>query len=216
MNGKKQRIAIGASVLSAVAASLCCILPLAAVILGVSGFAASAVFVKWRPLLLAVTAALLAAAWYFTYRKPKAACCGEGACAATPAAKWNKLILWMATLVVVAVAAFPLYGGIFDRLLSRAATPGPTASASAPAAISPAANLATLKAAMPSLECDLCANGVQATVQKLPGVHDAQVSYSNKQAVVHYDPEKISPDKIIAAIDHTGYKAEPLNPKEQP
>ncbi len=212
MNDKKQQTAIVASVLSAIAASLCCLLPLAAVILGVSGFAASSVFVKWRPVLLAATFALLGAAWYFTYRKPKIACCAEEtACAAKPAAKWNKLVLWLASAVVAAVAAFPLYGGVIARLMSPAAVHAASVQAGTPspgpALVATPANLAALKVAIPSLECDLCANGVQATVQKLPGVHDTQVSYQSKQAVVHYNPDKITQARLLEAINQTGYKA---------
>ena len=60
------------SVLSAIAASLCCIGPLVAVIVGASGFAAAGLFAQWRPLFLTITVLMLVAAWYLTYRHPKA------------------------------------------------------------------------------------------------------------------------------------------------
>src|SRR2546422_2101164 len=107
MKADKQKAVIGASFMSAVAPSLCCIGPLVAVPLGASGFAASAVFEKWRPVFLGVTFVLLGLAWYLTYRKPKAACEEGSACATKPVAKWNKVVLWVATLFVFAAAAFP-------------------------------------------------------------------------------------------------------------
>jgi hypothetical protein len=54
-------------------ALLCCIGPLVAVALGASGFAAAALFAKWRPLFLTITGLLLVAAWYLTYWRPKGA-----------------------------------------------------------------------------------------------------------------------------------------------
>src|SRR3989442_9864443 len=68
-----QRATLGSSVLAAITASLCCIGPLVAVVLGASGFAASAVFEKWRPVFLVVTVALLGLALYLTYPDPKTA-----------------------------------------------------------------------------------------------------------------------------------------------
>src|SRR5229473_3100431 len=90
-----QKATLGGSVLAAITASLCCIGPLVAVLLGASGFAASAVFEKWRPVFLVVTFALLALAWYLTYRKPKAACADGLACATKLVSKWNKVVLWL-------------------------------------------------------------------------------------------------------------------------
>src|SRR5258708_30624575 len=100
-----QKATLGGSVLAAIAASLCCIGPLVAVLLGASGFAASAVFEKLRPVFLGVTFALLALAWYLTYHKPKAACEEGSTCATKPVAKWYKVVLWIATLFVLAAAA---------------------------------------------------------------------------------------------------------------
>src|SRR5215469_7158452 len=74
---KPQVLAMGASAVSAIAAALCCIIPLGAMLLGLGGFAGSALFAKWRPIMLAVSLTLLALAWYFTYRKPLTACSQE-------------------------------------------------------------------------------------------------------------------------------------------
>jgi copper chaperone CopZ len=52
-------------------------------------------------------------------------------------------------------------------------------------------------------------------LKKQPGVRQAQVSFDTKEAVVQYDVTKLSPEKIIATIDETGFKAEPTTRKEQ-
>ena len=94
---EREKLALGGSVLSAIAASLCCIGPLVAVIVGASGFAAAGLFAQWRPLFLTIAALMLAGACYLTYRHPKAGNCSTEGCSQNPVARWNKVILWVAT-----------------------------------------------------------------------------------------------------------------------
>ena len=208
MNKSKalQKATLGGSILAAITASLCCIGPLVAVLLGASGFAASAVFEKWRPVFLGVTFALLGLAWYLTYRKPKANCEEGSACATKPVSKWNKVILWVATGFVLIAAAFPS----LSSAILRATQP------TAPVVVADE-NTAVLKVKIPSMDCAACALNIQSVLKKQAGVQQAQVSFDTKEAVVQYDATKLSPEKIIAAIDQTGFKAEPTttNKKEQ-
>jgi len=75
---EKEKLALGGSFLSAIAASLCCIGPFVAVIVGARGFAAAGLFAQWRPPFLTITALMLAAAWYLGYRRPKPGTCMAG------------------------------------------------------------------------------------------------------------------------------------------
>lgn len=199
-----QKATLGGSILAAITASLCCIGPLVAVLLGAGGFAASAVFEKWRPVFLGVTFALLALAWYLTYRKPKAACEEGSACATKPVSKWNKVILWFATGFVLIAAAFP---SLSSAILRATQTTAPVAGADE--------NTAVLKVKIPSMDCAACALNIQSVLKKQAGVVSAQVSFDTKDAVVRYDATKLSPEKIIAAIDQTGFKTEPTTQKEK-
>ena len=195
-----QKVTLGGSLLAAITASLCCIGPLVAVVLGAGGFAASAVFEKWRPVFLGVTFALLALAWYLTYRKPKADCEEGSTCATKPVAKWNKVVLWFATGVVLVTAAFPS--------LSSAILRG--TQSNAPVVVTDA-NSAVLKVKIPSMDCAACALNIQSVLKKQAGVQQAQVSFDTKEAVVQYDATKLSPQDITATIDQTGFKAEPAD-----
>ncbi len=200
-----QKATLGGSVLAAITASLCCIGPLVAVLLSASGFAASAAFEKWRPVFLGITFALLALAWYLTYGKPKAACEEGSTCATKPVSKWNKVILWFATAFVVIAAAFPSLSSAILRATQRGA----------PVTVA-GGNSAVLTVKIPSMDCAACALNIQSVLKKQPGVLQAQVSFDTKEAVVQYDATKLSPEKIIAAIDQTGFKAEPTTKKEKP
>ena len=199
-----QKASLGGSILAAITSSLCCIGPLAAVALGAGGFAASAVFEKLRSLFLGVTFALLGLAWYLTYRKPKANCEEDSACATKPVAKWNKVVLGFATGVVLVTAAFPS--------LSSAILRG--TQSNAPVAVADE-NSGVLRVKIPSMDCAACALNVQSVLKKQAGIQQARVDFATKEAVVRYVATKLSPKKIIAAIDRTGFKAEPTTRKEQ-
>jgi copper chaperone CopZ len=202
MNKSKalQQATLGGSLLAAITASLCCIGPLLAMVLGAGGFAASALFEKWRPLFLGVTFVLLSVAWYLTYWKPKAAWAEGSACATKPVSQWNKMVLWFATSVVLLMAAFP---SLSSAILRATQTNPPIVVADASSVI--------LKVKIPSMECAACAIGIQEKLRQKAGVMAAQVSYDTKEAAVHYNPTKISSSDIISTIDGTGYKAEPTN-----
>lgn len=58
------------------------------------------------------------------------------------------------------------------------------------------------------MTCGGCEAGVKLKVKKLDGVTSVEASYDEGTAVVTYDPEKVTPGQIIAAIEELGYDAE--------
>ena len=45
-------------------------------------------------------------------------------------------------------------------------------------------------------------------VKRLDGIYQVDASYKDDKAVVAYEPSKVSPEEIKAAINKAGYKAE--------
>ena len=97
------------SLIGGALASVCCIVPLAFALLGISGAAFAHRFAPYRPYLLALTYGLLAAAFHFTYRPATAACGPGGECERPRTSRAGKVALWIAVVVVVLTTAFPLY-----------------------------------------------------------------------------------------------------------
>lgn len=58
------------------------------------------------------------------------------------------------------------------------------------------------------MTCGGCEAGVKLKVKRLDGVAAVDASYDDGTAVVTYDPEKVTPEQIIAAIEELGYDAE--------
>jgi mercuric ion transport protein len=108
-----QRASLAATLASAIAASICCIGPLAAAFLGLTGLGALVKYDRYRPYLAALTLALLAGAFYLTYRpQPVAACAPGSLCEeAGPdrVQKLNRAALWIVTVVVLVVLTFPTW-----------------------------------------------------------------------------------------------------------
>ncbi len=107
---KTARLGLAGAVVSAAAASLCCIGPLLLMGLGVSGAWISrlTLFEAYRPLFIAVAIAFLGLGFYRTYHKPKeTACATDSYCANPISQKINKVALWTVTLIVAGILLFP-------------------------------------------------------------------------------------------------------------
>lgn len=57
----------------------------------------------------------------------------------------------------------------------------------------------------PDISCQHCQQAIEQAVGALPGVERVQVAISDKRVEVHYDPARVSPDQIVAALDEEGY-----------
>src|SRR5688572_31587027 len=82
-------------------------------------------------------------------------------------------------------------------------TPG---TAAAPVDIKPSGPQA-LKVTLPveGMTCAACQANVQRALSAAPGVSKAAVNLMMHEATVHYDPAATSPEKLVAAINDTGY-----------
>jgi mercuric transport protein len=57
------------------------------------------------------------------------------------------------------------------------------------------------------MTCGGCAMGVRTALKRLDGVARADVSYEEEKAVVTFDPDKVSTDRMLEAIREFGYTA---------
>lgn len=56
------------------------------------------------------------------------------------------------------------------------------------------------------MHCDGCANTIETLVGKEPGVRMVAVSFAERQARVLYDPEALSEERLIQAIQKPGFQ----------
>ncbi|MGH9811082.1 MAG: mercuric transporter MerT family protein [Terriglobia bacterium] len=102
------RLAAAGGIIGALAASSCCILPVALFSLGVSGawignFTQLALY---QPYFIAVTIGFIGAGYWLVYRSSKVACAEGEACARPLPNKFVKTALVAATVIVIAAWGF--------------------------------------------------------------------------------------------------------------
>jgi copper chaperone CopZ len=56
------------------------------------------------------------------------------------------------------------------------------------------------------MHCDGCAETVKAMLRMEPGVEASEVSYAEGTARILFDPARIDRDRLIAAIEKSGYR----------
>lgn len=97
--------------LAALAASTCCVLPLALGALGIGGTFASSlgVFAPYQTAFRIAAIALLGAGFWFVYARRPVVAVGA-ACAPSRAAGWAEPVLWTGALVLATVLSEPVWG----------------------------------------------------------------------------------------------------------
>lgn len=106
----RQALAAAGGLLGALAASSCCILPLALFGVGISG-AWIGTFTRlapYQPYFLAVAIAFLGYGYWLAYRSARLGCAQGDACARSAPSSLVKAVLVIATLLVAAALAFDL------------------------------------------------------------------------------------------------------------
>jgi copper chaperone CopZ len=184
------------TVAAAIAASLCCILPILAAVTGLGAIAAGAEFEKWRPYLLGVTGLLLAAGLIFAWRDRKTNCAPKSMCATKSISRWNWIALALVAALAVGLAAFPYYSGAVARMALGA--PGPAQSVSA-------AHVAKAIFRIPDLDCPACAVSLSSALRKLPGVLDVSSDVDAHRAVISYDPTALNATALENVITGAGF-----------
>ncbi len=192
----------GAGLLVAITASLCCITPVLALISGVSGMAASFLWLEpLRPFMIGLTVAVLGFAWHQKL-KPKSAevdCACESGEEEKTSFMQTKTFLGLVTVLAGLMVAFPNYSyAFYPEATNNTVTTEPFE-----------VRQVDLKVA--KMTCTGCEAPINHEVSKLAGVSEVKASYKNGNTVVKFDPKKTTKAKIIEAINKTGYKVKEAN-----
>ncbi len=110
-----KRLAVTGSVIGAVLASSCCIVPLLLVTLGVSGawIGSLSALEPYKPWFAAVTMLFLGIGFWQVYWKPKQECEKGSYCASPKSDRVVKIALWSATLLVALALTIDYWAPIF-------------------------------------------------------------------------------------------------------
>ena len=70
----------------------------------------------------------------------------------------------------------------------------------------------TVRFRVAGMTCGGCAIGTRTVLTRLPGVIKAEVSYEQSEAVVTFDPDKVTVAQMVAAVKTLDYTATPVDP----
>ena len=184
-----------AGLLTAVAASLCCITPFLALLGGASGLAASMSWIEpFRPYLIGLTVLVFAFAWYQKLKPQKQVDCD---CETD-----NKKVFWQSksflgiiTIVAALLIAFPYYANMFypKPPVTTVITVDKT-------------NIATMQLNISGMNCEACTAHINGELLKVTGVIEANTSYKNATAIVKFDNTKTSVDSLSSIVNSIGYQ----------
>lgn len=195
INLKSQGTFTSAGILSAIAASLCCITPVIALLAGSSSIAANFAWIEpARPYFIGLSIIVLAFAWYAKL-KPAKTNDMDCNCEATKKVSFlqSKTFLSIVTVFAILMMAFPLYAKIF--------TPKPKVQPT----LVVADNKQQAQFAIQGMSCAGCELEVNNELSKVNGVIAYKTSYEGKNSLVTFDKSKVDIKTIETAISKTGY-----------
>lgn len=187
--------ATGGALASAVLSSTCCWLPLLLVAFGMSAAGVTTMLNDYRPIFLGVAAVSLGLGFFFAYR-PKPGCAAAGTCAVPSSrlVRTQRMMLWGASLLVLAFAFFPDYVGVLlgatDQPLEFVLQEG----------------AASVELQIEGMSCEGCAASLQLSLTEVPGVSSARVDFAAGRAVVAFDDAQRI-DGVLEAVDAAGFSA---------
>jgi copper chaperone CopZ len=185
---------LGASILSAITASLCCITPVLALIAGTSGVASTFSWIEpFRPYLIVLTLLALGFAWYQKLKPEKEIDC-ECETDEKPKFIQSKTFLIVITVFAIVMLAFPYYSNIFYPNSEKEIV------------VVDKSNIKTIEYKIIGMTCTSCEEHVNHEVNKLNGIVNSKTSYENGNAIIEFDKTKTNELEIENAINATGYK----------
>lgn len=192
---------IGTGLFTAIAASLCCITPVLALMAGTSGIASAFSWIgPFRPYLIGLTILILGFAWYQKLKPIKEIHC-ECETDEKPKFMQSKTFLGIITVFSIIMLAFPYYSEVFYPSTEKQLV------------IADKSNVTTTEFKINGMTCTSCEEHVNHEVNKINGILNSQVSYENGNAIVEFDQTKTTVAEIEEVINLKGYK---VTGKKQP
>ncbi len=185
---------IGTTIITAIAASLCCITPVLALIAGTSGIASTFSWIEpFRPYLIAITIVLLGIVWYqkLKPKKEEIDCeCEDD----NPKFINSKKFLFLITLFTGLMLAFPNYSEIFFSSDKKEVV------------YVSESDVNVVEYKISGMTCAGCEVHIESEVNKLDGIIEVKANYENGNTIVKFDKRIVTNNEIELAVGKTGYK----------
>lgn len=183
---------LGAGLLAAFVASLCCVTPVFAFLAGIGGIASTFSWIEpFRPYLIGITVLLLGFAWYQKLKPKRNFDCE---CEDDPPFWQSKGFLGIVTILAALLLAFPYYSEAFFPNQKQQVV------------YVSESQVETVTFDIEGMTCTSCEATVENAAISVDGVLETDASYETGKATIKYDKSKTKREAIEAAINRTGFK----------
>ncbi len=177
------------SLVLAIMAHICCIAPIFLGVLGVGGGSLFSKFANLRTYLMGMTGFFLGLAFYLTYKKRKVRC-EDGTSKTRRVPKWNKISLWIATILVVFFLAFPHLVGSLNISSGNDPMKG---------------EISEVTITVKGMTGTSCEFNIENAVKKLDGIIIVKADYKKGEVDIKFEKDKVNINDITEAINKSGY-----------
>jgi copper chaperone len=194
--------------LSVILASVCCVLPLAAVLVGLGSVGLGAILGGLGIYFDLGGLVVLAVAWFYFLRERRRAYALNSSIRGE---RRTMAALSVATVLVVVFAGSGLAPAIM-RIVAPPTTIVQAAQArmTQDASSNPAGYVRKVLA-VKGMNCVACIPEIKSSLAKVQGVRSADVSLRDQTVTVEYNPAKASAQQLVKAVKAAGYDAQLVN-----
>jgi len=192
---------LGAGLGAAIAASACCTIPLALVSLGVGGTWISGLtaLAPYRWIFVTFAMGALAYAGYNEWQMSRRPDCD---CETVFSSTTRRSLLGVGALVVLALVVSPWLLGTSPTQQAQASIAG--AQDGSRASATPA-SFRQVVLEVEGMTCATCPKTVKTALNGVDGVYSAEATFKPPEAVVRFDPDKVSVEELTEATANAGF-----------
>lgn len=213
---------MSSGILAALGSSFCCWGP--ALLAGVAGLTGTATLFSWlyrlKPYLAIIAAVSLGTAFYKVYRESEKQNSGCQYCVAQQKQKTRvtKAVLWTVTAFALLSFSYPYYSAMILSNHPVLATKNEQTLTVRQASMMQSSDTTEqeqkVHLKVTGMHCNGCANRCQKVLFDFNGVTNADVSYENEAATIHYHPDSTDVSEIIQHIEEIGFHANKMKSDE--
>lgn len=203
---------LGTAIGAALAASACCTIPLALVSLGIGGawIGSLTALAPYRWIFVTLAVGALGYAGYNEWQLSRRPDCD---CETIFSSSTRRTLLGLGTLAVLALIVSPwLIAPSPSAATQRARAATETEQSMASGASSTPASFQQVVLDVEGMTCAACPKTVKTALEGVDGVYSAETTYKPPEAVVRFDPEKVSVEDLTTATKNAGYPSQPKSP----
>ncbi len=192
-----------AGLFAAFTASLCCIVPLFAVI---GGAGSASTYFSWiepyRPYIIGLTILVFVLAWYNLLKRKDIQKDNCGCEVQKTSFMGSKKFLMVVTVISALLITFPYYSSLLYASPKTASITGTVNK-----------KLANVKFSIEGMSCEGCTSHIDGGLRGISGIASSTTSFEQRMALVSYNPDSITADSISRKIRKIGYRNKIISKK---